>query len=77
MEIKRGELTADAAILARHARDAIERGAVSGKIYSFNDFGRHHAQRVRDALNACPQTSGRVRVSKSTCFPGWREIKMK
>lgn len=77
MEIKRGELKADAAILARHARDAIERGAVSGKIYSFNDFGRRHAQYVRNALSAHPATRGRVKVSKSRGFPGWREIKMK
>lgn len=75
MEIKLGELKQDAALLKRHAKDALQRGAVGGKVYAFEDFGKHHAQSVRDALKADPATRGRIRVAQGQS--GWRRMIVK
>ncbi len=64
MEIKRGELKKDAEIIARHAKNAIEGGAVKGRVYAFDDLGDHHAQSLRKALKQDPVTRGRVSVRR-------------
>jgi hypothetical protein len=75
MELKRGELKTDAEIIARHAKDGIAMGAVNGRVYAFEDFARHHAQSVRDALKADPATRGRIRVALGQS--GWRRMIVK
>ncbi len=75
MEIKRGELKTDANILARHAEDVVKKGAVRGRVFAFEDFGKHHAQSVRNALKANPETRGRIRVAQGQ--PGWRRMIVK
>lgn len=75
MEIKRGELKKDANILARHAKDIVEKGAVRGRVFAFEDLGPHHAQSVRNALKAHPSTRGKIRVAQGQ--PGWRRMIVK
>jgi len=74
MEFKRGELKADAEIIARHAKNAIEGGAVIGRVYAFDDLGEHHAQSLRTALKQDPVTRGRVKVRRmdQQGYPGHR-----